>query len=327
MKNLDTYMHLGFNSAHPASSMNPNADSDKSRGEQNPNQPAFSPLSYELGKPTRQLHDDELSSFSPRGINEFAWHDQRQRQVELDHIRSAITRLHIRLDELAERKETIGRIAKQERSSPQPLIQKFTLTQGHGVRRVEAEPQLTADYLEQEVLPFLQAAISLQGIIDAINGATRKTLRIKSIQQNSPINVNLEGGAEALGLIRDTLIPWRVEHARAMSALRELERKVEIEVKKAEILESHSLAVKSSQEAKKISAEALEVYARAEKLQLQNQKLRIDLQQRKIDLALNVLNRLSPKLSEAEKITYLLQLLPQIEAVVGSTLTLDKVAS
>lgn len=177
---------------------------------------------------------------------------------------------------------------------------------------------MTTGYLVREVVPFIQCIIALQIIIDTVRGKSTKPIKIRRIEQNSPINIDLQGGADALALIRETLTPWRTEHAKIMMKLSELEQRASIEIKRAQVLEAKSNAAKTNAEAKKSAAEALEAYARAEKLQLENQKYKIGLQRDKVDLALSILNRLAPALKEAEKIAFVLKLLPQIEVVAGS---------
>jgi hypothetical protein len=177
---------------------------------------------------------------------------------------------------------------------------------------------LTPDYLADTVTPFLRGIAELQAIIDEINGKERSIVRIKRLAQWSPINVNLQGGAEALEAIQDAVVPWRIKHKKEIANLQEQEKRAEIEVRKAEILEKKSLAAKSKAEAKKLAAEAARQREEAEALKLENEKQRLELHRAKIQLALDILSMVAPNLTESDKIAYVVKLLPPID-VLGSS--------
>ncbi len=185
------------------------------------------------------------------------------------------------------------------------------LTTGNG-ESLTPEHDLTPNYLAAQVTPFLNAITDIQHVIDEIQGRTHSLIVIKEIQKRSPISVSLDGAAEAVQLVKDTVVPWRRKHAETMARLLEQEKQAEIECKKADILEKRAHAEKDRVEATKQRGEA-------EKLQIENEKLRLDLYRAKIQLALDMLAQVAPNLPEAEKIAYLVKLLPPLEALVSSS--------
>lgn len=181
-------------------------------------------------------------------------------------------------------------------------------------------PLLTPAYLASDIVPYLKAITDIQHVIDEILGRTPSLLKIRSITQKSPISVSLEGAAEAVQEVKDTVIPWRREHIVIMARLAEQEKQAEIETKKAEVLEKRASATKSRAEAEKLLAEAARQHEEAERLKLENEKLRLELHRAKIQLALDILNKLAPALPETERITYLVKLLPSLDTLTSSNL-------
>jgi hypothetical protein len=164
-------------------------------------------------------------------------------------------------------------------------------------------PKLTTEYARDILTPYLNAIKNLQEIINDIQGRKTRKVEIVNIKQNSPISVSLDGASEAIQVIKDTVVPWRRKHAESMARLIEQEKSVEIEAKKAEVVD------------KKIIARE-----QANKLKLENEKLRLELQQAKIQLAIEVLNSISHNLSQTEREAVISKLLPILETLALSRL-------
>lgn len=162
--------------------------------------------------------------------------------------------------------------------------------------------QLTPRLLSFQISPFIIAIEEIQHIIDEIEGRQPREVRIKVIAQNSPISVSLDGVAGAAGLIQDSVIPWRRKHHETMARLIEQEKLIDIENKKAEILAKRAQTAKEREETRK--------------LQLENEQLRLQVQKEKVRLAIDVLQQLGPHLSETEKATYLIRLVPSLETII-----------
>jgi uncharacterized protein YjbI with pentapeptide repeats len=180
--------------------------------------------------------------------------------------------------------------------------------------------KLTPDFLSTCLSPYLNAVADIQFAIDEAQGNIHNEVTINLISQNSPISVSLEGADKAIQQIQDVVVPWRRKHQKALSRLKERGIEAEIGIKKSEMLERQAKATKDNAEAEKVSAEAAKLRAEAEKISLENEKLRLDLQRGKIELVLEVLERVSPNLSETDKIAYVTKLLVPLEVIISSEL-------
>ena len=179
---------------------------------------------------------------------------------------------------------------------------------------------ITPSFLANVIAPYINAIANLQYAIDEIKGRTPEEIIVREITQRSPISLNLNGGAEAIEVIKETVVPWRKKHAEKMARFQEREKQVEIETKKAEILEKRARAAKDKAEAEKIAAEAYHLRQEGEKVRLENEKLRIELYNAQIELALNALSLIAPNLAETEKIAYVVKLLQPLGVLASSEL-------
>jgi len=166
--------------------------------------------------------------------------------------------------------------------------------------------KLTPYLLSAELSPFLNAIEAIQHVIDSIQGQPPNDVLIKSISQNSPITVTLEGAAKAIQEIKDIVVPWRRKHQERLARLQLQEKKVEIDSKKAEVSERKAKAAKDNSEAERIKAEADRQRAETERMRL--------------ELALEMLTKVAPSLSDADKGAYLAKLLPPLGVVLSSGL-------
>ena len=185
---------------------------------------------------------------------------------------------------------------------------------------LDKENILTPEYLENIVSPFIVALANLQKLIDSIKGRNGRRVVVRSITYYSPINVSLEGMAEAVTVVRDTVVGWRRDHDKKLAELAEKEKATEIERQKAELLKIRAEAAKDRAEAGRIRAEATRQLGEAERQNLDNERLRFELQRDKVNYTLELLQRIAPNLLETEKITYVMKLLPILETINSSPL-------
>jgi len=188
---------------------------------------------------------------------------------------------------------------------------KFTLT-------TRAEQKVTPYYLAKTISPFLIAIADIQGIIDDIKLRSHREVVINSLMQHTPISVSLDGAAESMKTIRDTIVPWRRNHEETMARLEEQEKLTEIESKKAEILEKRASAAKDRAEAARLNGEVSKQREEVETMKLRNQKLRLEMNREKIQLAIEVLKQLAPNLEETQRIGYIVRLLPAFDVLISS---------
>jgi hypothetical protein len=198
---------------------------------------------------------------------------------------------------------------------------RFRLFQPSLSRSTDSTPKLTPRYLELQVLPYLKA---LEVIQEALADATRTTrpatVRILSITQESPVGVSLQGAAQALAVVQETIVPWRRLHAKNMARLAEQERLAEIEAKRAEVLERRARAMRDREETKKLLAEARRQEQEARRLAIANESLRLELERSRIQLVLDLLTRTAPDLPEEKRIAVVTRLLPPITALADGDL-------
>lgn len=185
--------------------------------------------------------------------------------------------------------------------------------------------ELTPSSLTLLVTPYLAALDEVQRAIDAFLKRGSHKVRIKSISQNSPVNVSLDGAAEATEVVRDLVVPWRREHAKEMAQLQEQEKLIQIENSRAEIQERRARAQKERSEAKKVESETSHerTQAEIERMRLENEKLRLEIEEARINLALTILDKLAPELSEGQRILYAMQLLKPLGVITESPLLIE----
>lgn len=211
----------------------------------------------------------------------------------------------------------------QEESEHQKPLQKETSLTSFQLL-VSENQRLTSHYLTTTVGPYLEAVSAIQHIINEMHGNEMREVIVRTITYASPINVSLEGAAEATELVRDLIVPWRREHAHQMAHLEQREKTALIESYEAEAAESQARAQRELTEANKVEAETSLARTRAEveRMNLENEKLRLEIQEAKIRLALNVLDRLTPQLSDEQRISYAIQLLEPLGVLTSSPLQL-----
>lgn len=186
----------------------------------------------------------------------------------------------------------------------------------------EIDTPLTPEYLETIVTPYLKALESLLQIINEIKGEPLNSVAIQGITKRSPLTVNFDVGAgEAIQTIQETIVPWRRKNAKEL-------KEVELELKKAEVIQTRIRTTKEREESKKISAEITREQAETEKIYLENEERklilaerRFELEKKRIELALDLLDRLKVDMGEAEKISYVVRLLEPLKTLTTSEIS------
>lgn len=188
--------------------------------------------------------------------------------------------------------------------------------------------KLTLKFVKADVIPYLDAIAELQQVIDRLRNRDFTEITIRSLSQNSPISVSLEGAAEATETIRDMVVPWRRQHATEMSQLETQEKLAQIETLKAEVLEKRAHAEKERTEARKLDVETNsgKIAVDVEKLRLENEQLRLQIQESRINLALRIVETLKPNLTDSQRLALALQLLEPLGVLTDSTLQIAEVS-
>ena len=126
--------------------------------------------------------------------------------------------------------------------------------------------------------------------------------------------------SEAVREIKESIVPWRKQHAEELARLAETEKAARIESIKAEILERRARAQKDRAEAERLSAEAAKQREEVRRLRLENERTCLELHREKVQLALDILDRIAPNLAEVDRAAYLVKLLPPVEILTSSEL-------
>lgn len=166
--------------------------------------------------------------------------------------------------------------------------------------------RITPEFLLLTITPYLTALANIQRVINQTQKKTDQGIYISLIKQSSPISVSLDGASEAVQVVREMAIPWRRKHAETMARLAEQEKQIEIEKGRAAVLVSHMDAAKVREEIKRI--------------ELENEKLQLELEHARIQHAQDVLDTFAPHLSEFERISLLIKLVPSLGEVISSKL-------
>jgi hypothetical protein len=144
-------------------------------------------------------------------------------------------------------------------------------------------------------------------------------IQIRSLSQNSPISLSLDGAASALELILNLVVPWRRKHAKELAVLT---------VKKAEveIMELRVRARRELEEADKLASERLLVEEQARAQRMENDRRERELQAEVFKLAVfgidyaqtnlpdEVRYALASQLKEPLEVTIFSELEPQVAA-------------
>lgn len=180
------------------------------------------------------------------------------------------------------------------------------------------EQNLTTEYLKNTILPYLSAIADVQRVLDKIQNKNSGEVKIKSISQNSPISVSLDGASQAIQTIIEYVVPWKRKHAEVIAQLSISDKQAEIETKRAEVLEKRARATKDRAESEKFLAEIGAKKAETIRMELENEKLRLELQRAKIQMALDILKEIAPNIPETERVEHLLRLLPPLDVIIFS---------
>ena len=173
---------------------------------------------------------------------------------------------------------------------------------------------LTTTHLLQHTAPYLHALEQIQQTLDHALNQPHTPIRLTALTTGS-VDVSLLDAAKVIEVTRDSIEPWRREHAQALAKLTQLEKEVLIEKGRADILIARATSQKERAEANRIQAEA-------DKLQAEAEKTRNEVYHARIQLALDILKQVAPNLPEIEKLQYVMQLLQPLQTITESPLHL-----
>jgi hypothetical protein len=178
---------------------------------------------------------------------------------------------------------------------------------------LDSPPVMTPAYLVQTIAPYLQALARIQSVLDQATGQPPTLIQIRSLSQNSPISLSLDGAASALELILNLVVPWRRKHAKELAVLT---------VKKAEveIMELRVRARRELEEADKLASERLLVEEQARAQRMENDRRERELQAEVFKLAVFGIDHAQPNLPDEVRYALASQLKEPLEVTIFSEL-------
>lgn len=168
-----------------------------------------------------------------------------------------------------------------------------------------SELELTRFSLLRTVLPIVMALASLQQILFGTEP------KVRSITQNSPVNVSLEGAGGLYEKVATDIIPWRRERAKEIAALEAAKRRSELEQKRAEVLEAEAKTQKER-------AEAAAAFERARQARAEADLKEVELTKARFQLAVEMVEKMFPNSESAEKMQMISQMMPELVRLTGS---------
>lgn len=171
------------------------------------------------------------------------------------------------------------------------------------------DTSLTSKVLETRIIPFVRALELWQVIINEIRN-TFEPVRIVYISKFSPVEVSVEGAAQAFEIFERILMPWKRNHAKQMASLEEQAKKLELSKIQIEIEQGKNLT-----EEQKITLENKRLENR--RLEIQIEKDNLELTKEKIKLLKELVNDMMPNHPEEEKIAYIMKLLKPLDQLLA----------
>ena len=213
---------------------------------------------------------------------------------------------------------------RPQRARSDRLSQEFRVYVDNAERKVVFgnAANLTPDYLESEIAPYLMALAALQKSINAVRGVEPQPVVIRHIGQQSPVGVSLDGAGDAIDTLNNVITPSRRKHAKQMGELVEASAKAENKKKDAEAMLIRAQAAKQRSEAKKIEAEAAKLLAEAEREKVETEQRKFQLRRDNFNMVLELVERLGPQLTEEEKILHATEMLKSFQVLSESALEL-----
>ena len=183
---------------------------------------------------------------------------------------------------------------------------------------LDAGRDLTPEYLNTDLAPYLAAMAALQRVFNEMSGKRAEAIVVRRISYQSPVEVSVDGVADVINSLKEDVVPWRRRHAKEIAALKEREVAAEIKKREAEVKEIRARSAKDGADARKLEAEARKLHAEADRQMLENEKMKFELDQSKLKLALELVEKMHPELSEGERVVYAVKMLPALNSIVIS---------
>lgn len=187
-----------------------------------------------------------------------------------------------------------------------PTVFETKTVQSQIVLTPAIEHRITPEYLSAVISPYLNAIADLKHIVDDIQKRDFTEIFIVSITQNSPIGVSLEGVSDVLRLIVEIFDKGKRDRSKKMEEYILLEKRLELERKRLEHQEMNLRLAKEAEELRK--------------LKIENTKAQFELEREITQMSIDIVEKVSPQLSESDKMTYVGRLLKPVGVLITSGL-------
>jgi hypothetical protein len=192
-------------------------------------------------------------------------------------------------------------------------IARFTLS---GIER------FTTGALAEQVAPYLEAVVDLQTALTRLRGEETSEPRIVSISQQSPFTVQMEGVADVVRIILDTVVPWRRKTARQRLELEVIEKEIEVERQRIELEQLRALG--GVNQAKAVAELEGQHWDNALK-RIAYQKERLALEQSRIELAFAIVEKYRPaELTQEQRFAYAMEVVKALPPLTDGPLEISR---
>jgi hypothetical protein len=187
---------------------------------------------------------------------------------------------------------------------PRKIVNKIQFT---------SNASLTPDYLLTDIAPWIKATVDLQNVLNYVGKRQKREIRVLSITQHSPVSVSMDGASQALRVFAEMIVPWRRQHAQVMAKYEEENARLDIELKRANVLERRASAEKERNEAHK-------VYEETRSIMLENDLL---IEKHCKRLAIDIIKSTTPNVEENEVPIVVEKMLPPLTNLLTSKLEIN----
>lgn len=190
----------------------------------------------------------------------------------------------------------------------------------------------TLNYLNTVVIPYIDAFLQVQHILDEIKEREPTDIRILGIRYGS-VTIDVTAGVrETIEIVLDMIVPWRRKNQRMLAELEVSEKEIDLKKKRHEIAIAKSTLrletkqaeienIKAEAEHLKLLAETRKIEAETRQQELANQKTQIEV----LHLTLETISKTAPNLTDEQRLYYAMKLVDPTRLIATSPLELVNV--
>lgn len=215
------------------------------------------------------------------------------------------------------------------------------LADTYGISRLELDPRLDPgsvamvmyqdtvvppsnglhpEHLAGVIDPYLSTLAELQYTVDQVSGNAPSQVRVLAVTHSLPAVASMKGVMQAVQLLDEIVIPRKRALSQAMSQLRVKEKEAALAKAEIDLLRARASAAHDAVEREQLLAQVPSHVIEVERWTWGIKQLQRELERARIQMALELLLRINPELSNADRVSYAIRLLPLLEHVLTSPL-------